>query len=51
MKAGDALGICMANENEEPINPYALGAFFLEYCVRQGWLRKEARKGVEMVPN
>jgi len=33
----------MANENEKPINPYALGAFFLEYCVKQGWLKKEGR--------
>lgn len=25
----------------KPINPYALGAYFLEHCVRQGWLMRE----------
>lgn len=43
MNAEDASGIGMANENEKPINPYALGAFFLEYCVKQGWLMKEGQ--------
>lgn len=26
---------------KKPINPYAVGAQFLDYCVKQGWLIRE----------
>jgi hypothetical protein len=25
----------------EPVNPFAIGGTFLEYCVANGWLRRE----------
>jgi hypothetical protein len=27
----------------DPINPFAIGGGFLEYCVRQGWLIRQGR--------
>lgn len=33
----------MIENSGKPINPYALGAYFLEYCVKHGWLRKKGR--------
>jgi hypothetical protein len=27
----------------EPVNPFAIGGGFLEYCVRQGWLTRQGR--------
>ena len=30
---------------EKPINHYWLGSEFLEYCVKQGWLRQEGSGG------
>ena len=29
------------SEKQGIINHYALGAFFLQYCVKNGWLTKE----------
>jgi hypothetical protein len=34
----------MATEIEKPINLFALGAFFLEYCVKHGWLKKKGQE-------
>jgi hypothetical protein len=31
--------------SEKPINQYWLGSKFLEYCVKQGWLRQEGSGG------
>jgi hypothetical protein len=31
--------------SEKPINHYWLGSKFLEYCVKQGWLRQEGSGG------
>ena len=31
--------------SDKPINPYWFGAKFLEYCVRQGWLRQQGSGG------
>jgi hypothetical protein len=30
---------------EKPINHYWFGAQFLEYCVKQGWLRQQGSGG------
>ncbi len=27
----------------DPVNPFAIGGGFLEYCVRQGWLIQQGR--------
>ena len=29
------------SKHGELINPYALGGFFLQFCVKNGWLTKE----------
>jgi hypothetical protein len=31
--------------SDKPINPYWWGAKFLQYCVKQGWLRQEGSGG------
>jgi hypothetical protein len=28
---------------DDPVNPFAIGGGFLEYCVRQGWLTRQGR--------
>jgi hypothetical protein len=30
---------------DKPINPYWLGAQFISYCVKQGWLKQEGSGG------
>nr|MDO8082966.1 hypothetical protein [Candidatus Freyarchaeota archaeon] len=30
---------------DKPINPYGLGAKFIEYCVKQGWLTQQGSGG------
>lgn len=27
----------------DPVNPFAIGGAFLQYCVRQGWLTQQGR--------
>ncbi len=29
--------------SQKPINPYAVGGGFLEYCVKQGWMIREGK--------
>jgi len=28
---------------DDPVNPFAIGGAFLEYCVRKGWLTRQGR--------
>jgi hypothetical protein len=42
-KAGDGASGADPAPEGEPVNPFAIGGGFLEYCVQQGWLIREGR--------
>lgn len=42
-EAGRAETVPEAGPQGEPVNPFAIGGAFLDYCVRQGWLIRQGR--------
>ena len=41
--AGDGTSLAEPVPEEDPVNPFAIGGGFLEYCVKQGWLTRQGR--------
>jgi hypothetical protein len=42
-EVGDGTRLAESRPEGDPVNPFAIGGGFLEYCVQQGWLTRQRR--------